>query len=156
MALTTWSIMSFPTHSWATGITEETSRKIIVARVRLGLVSQTIRNSGGTFRSARRRSRHVTGASADLGGGRWGGIKSQCNAVGEILGSERDFAAQNGAQKGPIRHHLPESEQAPCFSQGRCMGESGSTETQPSKPVCDSDDRATKVASQVKNWNLSN
>ena len=32
------------------------------------------------------------------------------------------------------------------------MGESGSTETQPSKPVCDSDDRATKVASQVKNW----
>ena len=34
------------------------------------------------------------------------------------------------------------------------MGESGSTETQPSKPVCDSDDRATKVASQVKNWSL--
>ena len=34
------------------------------------------------------------------------------------------------------------------------MGESDSTETQPSKPVCDSDDRATKVASQVKNWNL--
>ena len=32
------------------------------------------------------------------------------------------------------------------------MGESDSTETQPSKPVCDSDDRATKVASQVKNW----
>jgi hypothetical protein len=32
------------------------------------------------------------------------------------------------------------------------MGESDSTETQPSKPVCDSDNRATKVASQVKNW----
>jgi hypothetical protein len=32
------------------------------------------------------------------------------------------------------------------------MGESDSTETQPSKPVCDSDDRATKVASQAKNW----
>jgi hypothetical protein len=32
------------------------------------------------------------------------------------------------------------------------MGESDSTETHPSKPVCDSDDRATKVASQVKNW----
>ena len=32
------------------------------------------------------------------------------------------------------------------------MGESGSTETHPSKPVCDSDNRATKVASQVKNW----
>src|SRR5271155_3550440 len=53
---------------------------------------------------------------------------------------------------GPIRHHLPESEQAPRLSRGRCMGESDSTETQPSKPVCDSDDRATKVASQVKNW----
>jgi len=34
------------------------------------------------------------------------------------------------------------------------MGESDSTEKQPSKPVCDSDNRATKVASQVKNWNL--
>ena len=34
------------------------------------------------------------------------------------------------------------------------MGESDSTETQPSKPVCDSDDRATKVASQVKNWSV--
>jgi hypothetical protein len=32
------------------------------------------------------------------------------------------------------------------------MGESDSTETQPSKPVCDSDNRATKVVSQVKNW----
>src|ERR1700722_5858938 len=53
---------------------------------------------------------------------------------------------------GPIRHHLPESETGPSFSRGRCMGESDSTETHPSKPVCDSDDRATKVASQVKNW----
>ena len=34
------------------------------------------------------------------------------------------------------------------------MGESDSTETQPSKPVCDSDNRATKVASQVKNWTV--
>jgi hypothetical protein len=32
------------------------------------------------------------------------------------------------------------------------MGESDSTETHSSKPVCDSDNRATKVASQVKNW----
>ena len=31
------------------------------------------------------------------------------------------------------------------------MGESDSTETHPSKPVCDSDNRATNVASQVKN-----
>ena len=34
------------------------------------------------------------------------------------------------------------------------MGESDSTETHPSKPVCDSDNRATKVGSQVKNWFL--
>src|SRR5271170_3299549 len=32
------------------------------------------------------------------------------------------------------------------------LGEPDSTETQPSKPVCDSDNRAMKVASQVKNW----
>jgi len=32
------------------------------------------------------------------------------------------------------------------------MGEADSTETQPSKPVCDSDNRAMNVASQVKNW----
>jgi hypothetical protein len=34
------------------------------------------------------------------------------------------------------------------------MGESDSTETHPSKPVCDSDNRATNVASQVKNLSL--
>jgi hypothetical protein len=34
------------------------------------------------------------------------------------------------------------------------LGEPDSTETQPSKPVCDSDNRATKVASQVKNWRV--
>jgi hypothetical protein len=43
-------------------------------------VSQTIRNSGGTFRSARRRSRQVVGASAGFGKGGCGGIKYQCSA----------------------------------------------------------------------------
>src|ERR1700722_11931772 len=89
MARTTWSMMSFPTHNWATGITEETTRKTIVAVVRGGLVFQTIRNKGGTFRSARRRSRHVTGASADFGRGGWGGIK-------------RWFAVQNGPRSAPF------------------------------------------------------
>ena len=42
-----------------------------------GLVSQTIRSSGGTFRSARMRSRQVAGAAAF---GRDGGIKFQCSA----------------------------------------------------------------------------
>ena len=62
-------MISFPTQSCPTGITDETRRRQIVAIVRDGLVSQTIRNRGGTFRKARKRSRHVAGASADLGKG---------------------------------------------------------------------------------------
>ena len=57
-------------------MTDETNLRKMVAVVRGGLVSQTIRNKGGTFRSARRRSRHVTGVSAGFGRGEWGGIKS--------------------------------------------------------------------------------
>ena len=151
MARTTWSMISLATHSCATGIKDEISRKTMVPNVSPGLVSHTIRSNGGTFRRARRRSGQVAGVSAGFGSGGWVGIKYQCNAGGMICektGSER-------GPEGPIRHHLPEST-GPLLSQGRCMGESDSTETQPSKPVCDSDDRATKVASQVKNWNLAN
>jgi hypothetical protein len=38
------------------------------------------------------------------------------------------------------------------YHKGDVWEKSDSTETQPSKPVCDSDNRATKVVSQVKNW----
>ena len=103
--------MSFPTHNWATGITEEITRKKIVARVRLGPVSQTIRNKGGTFRSARRRSRHVTGASADFGNGGWGGIKYQCSAA------FRGFYSERGP-RAPFDTICLNLKQAPCNCKG--------------------------------------
>src|SRR5256885_14546083 len=69
MDCTTWSIISLPIHSWHTGMAAETSLSATVALVIPGLVFQTIRSKGGTFRSARMRSRQVAGASVF---GAWG------------------------------------------------------------------------------------
>src|SRR5665213_692189 len=104
-------MISFPTQSWPTGITDEINRRTMVPVVSAGLVFQTIRKRGGTFLSARRRSRQAVGASAGFGTGGWCGIKFQCNASAGLCGSER-------GPEGPIRHHLPESEQAPRSRKG--------------------------------------
>src|SRR5271165_3326623 len=103
-------MISFPTQSWLTGIAAETTRRTIVAKVRGGLVSQTIRKSGGTLRSARKRSRQVAGAST-FGKGGCCGIKYQCNAGN--LPERAGFSVRG--PKGPDQHHLPESETGPLF-----------------------------------------
>ena len=60
---TTISMISFETHSVANGKKEEIIRRTSVLTLSAGLVCQTIWRSGGTFRSAWRRSRHVLGTS---------------------------------------------------------------------------------------------
>ncbi len=63
---TTLSMMSLPTHSVATGMKARAMRSTAIVMVNPRWVSHTSLRSGGTYRSARTRSRQVGSGSGCL------------------------------------------------------------------------------------------
>ena len=116
IAPTTASMISFPTHNWATGSVDLHALMMSDALASPGLVSQTVRNNGGMFPSALQRSRHpftsdFFGETGCISSGYFGCVTGAVRGAvaGALTRAGAGGAATGAGGQASIRHAMSQN-----------------------------------------------